>query len=79
MNKDGKESCCGKVILQNICLKNSSFCSHGNFSLKFTLANNDIHKKKIYPRALMKRENQSTAFYVMKIIALRSSQEGPLL
>lgn len=46
MNKRGKEGYWGKVILQNVPLKNSSFCSHGNFFIKFILANNAIHKKK---------------------------------
>ena len=69
MNKRGKEGYWGKVILQNVPLKNSSFCSHGNFFIKFILANNAIHKKKIYLRALIKWKSQHTAFYILKIIA----------
>lgn len=76
MKKHGKERCWGKVILQNIRLKNSSFCSHGNFFIKFTLTNNGIHKKKIYPRALIKWKRQHTASCVIKIIAPRSEQES---
>lgn len=51
--------------------KTHHFAAMGISILNFILANNGTHKK-IYPKALIKTKSQHTAFYVMKIIALRS-------